>query len=71
MKKNEKKVKQINLEYRYDHHPTLRRSGMTKSAWEYIVHKFGISVEPQNVMSITIEGEDDYGHLLLSCVVEE
>lgn len=71
MKKNEKKVKQINLEYRYDHHPTLRRSGMTKSAWEYVVHKFGISFEPEKVMSITIEGEDDYGHLLLSCVVEE
>ena len=71
MKKTEKKVKQLNLEYRYDHHPTLRRSRMTKSAWEYVVHKFGITVEPQKIMSITIEGEDDYGHLLLSCVVEE
>lgn len=70
-KTNEKTVKKIDLEYRYDHHPTLRRSGMSKSGWEYVVHKFGIAVEPQKVMSITIEGEDDYGHLLLSCVMEE
>lgn len=70
MKKTEKTIHMKALQYPYDHKPILRRSGMGKSAWEYTVQKFGIVEEPQKVMSITIEGEDDFGHLLLSYVVE-
>lgn len=66
----EKTVKKVDIMYAYDHHPTLRRSGLSKHAWEYIVHKFGVAAEPEKVQSITIEGDDDYGHLLLSYVVE-
>lgn len=68
---NKKKVKQVFIEYPYSHSVTLRRSGFSKAAWVSIVHKFGInSYEPENVQSITIEGEDDFGHLQLSVVVE-
>lgn len=70
MKKTEKTIRMKAIQYPYDHKPTLRRSGMGKGAWEYTVQKFGIVEEPQKVMSITIEGEDDYGHLLLSYIVE-
>lgn len=71
MRKNtEKTVRKVDIMYAYDHKPTLRRSGMSKHDWEYVVHKFGITAEPEKVQSITIEGDDDYGHLLLSYVVE-
>lgn len=69
-RKNEQTVRKVDIVYQYDHRPTLRRSGMGTSAWEYTVHKFGITADPKKVMSITIEGEDDFGHLLLSYVVE-
>ena len=69
-KPTEKVVKKVEIQYAYDHKPTLRRSGMGKGAWEYTVYKFGIVEDPQKVMSITIEGEDDYGHLQLSYIVE-
>ena len=70
-RKNEKTVRKVDIMYPYDKHPTLRRSGMGASAWEYTVQKFGITADPKNVMSITIEGEDDFGHLLLSYILEE
>lgn len=69
--KTEKNLRTVELVYDYSHNPTLRRSGMTKAGWEYVVHKFGITYSPEAVASITITGEDDYGHLLLSIVVEE
>lgn len=68
----EKRVKVIHLEYPYAHSVILRRSAFTKSAWEVLVHKFGInSAEPKDVQSISIDGEDDFGHLQLSICVEE
>lgn len=67
----EKKTKRIDLLCPYAHNVTFRRSGLSKSAWEYVVHKFGISVvEPEKVSSITIEGEDDFGHLLISIMAD-
>ena len=69
-RKNEQTVHKVDIMYPYDKHPTLRRSGLTTSAWEYVVQKFGIVADPKKVLSITIEGEDDFGHLLLSYVVE-
>ena len=67
----EKKTKRSDLLYPYAHSVVLRRSGLSKSAWEYVVHKFGISVvEPEHVSSITIEGEDDYGRLMISVMVD-
>lgn len=69
-KQQEKEARKIDIQYAYDHRPTLRRSGMPKGAWEYVVHKFGIVEDPQKVRSITIEGDDDYGHLMLSYIVE-
>jgi hypothetical protein len=66
-----KTVKRIDLEYRYDHDITFRRSSFTRAAWEQIVHKFSITqAEPSKIKSITIEGEDDFGHLQLSIMVE-
>jgi hypothetical protein len=68
---NKKNVKQVFIEYPYSHSVTLRRSGFSKAAWSVIVHKFGVNgYEPENVQSITIEGEDDFGHLQLSVIVE-
>lgn len=67
----EKKTKRIDLLYPYAHNVTFRRSGLSRSAWEYIVHKFGISVvEPEKVSSVTIEGDDDYGRLIISVMVD-
>ncbi len=67
----EKKTKRIDLLFPYSHGVVLRRSGVSKSAWEYIVHKFGIIVvEPEQISSITIEGEDDYGRLMISVMVD-
>jgi len=44
---------------------------VTKKDWEYLCQKFGINqLPPEKVQSITIEGEDDYGHLLISIVAE-
>lgn len=67
-----KNIKLLHIEYPYSHSVILRRSAFTKSAWETLVHKFGIScAESKDVLSITIDGEDDFGHLLLSICVEE
>lgn len=66
------KVRQISLEYPYSHSVTFRRSGFSKVAWEAIVHKFGVTqAEPQKIQSISIDGDDDYGRLQLSIIVEE
>lgn len=65
------KTKIVSLEAPYGRTITLRKSGVSKSAWEYIVHKFGItSYDPDRIISITVDGEDDYGHLLISATVE-
>lgn len=65
------KTRRIDIEYPYAHGVTLRRSGVSKAAWEYIIHRFGITqAEPSRISSITIEGESDYGRLLISAVVE-
>lgn len=66
-----KETYRLDLEYPYDRSVTLRRSGLSKSAWEYVCQKFGINqLSPEKVQSITIEGEDDYGHLMISIVAE-
>lgn len=68
---NKKNVKQVFIEYPYSHSVILRRSAFSKSAWDALVHKFGvINYIPENIQSITIEGEDDFGHLQLSLIVE-
>lgn len=64
-------MREISVQCPYGKSVTFRRSGMSKSAWEYTVHKFNLTQEPESVQSITIEGEDDYGHLLLRIVVDE
>lgn len=65
------KTKIVSLEAPYGRTITLRKSGVSKSAWEYIVHKFGVtSYDPDKILSITVDGEDDYGHLLISATVE-
>lgn len=72
MAKNEKKTRMVSLEAPYGRTITLRKSGVSKAAWEYIVHKFGVtSYEPDKILSITVDGEDDFGHLLVSIMVEE
>lgn len=72
MNKKDVKVRRVDLEYRYDHTITLRKSAFPKSAWETIIHKFSITqFEPERIQSLTIEGEDDFGHLQLSAMVED
>lgn len=64
-------VYSLELECPYRKTITFRRSGVTKKDWEYLCQKFGINqLPPEKVQSITIEGEDDYGHLLISIVAE-
>lgn len=61
----------LDLECPYRRSVTFRRSGVTRKDWEYICQKFAINqLPPEKVQSITIEGEDDYGHLLISIVAE-
>lgn len=61
----------IELECPYRKTVTFRRSGVTKKDWEYLCNKFGINqLPPEKVQSITIEGEDDFGHLLITVVAE-
>ena len=72
MAKNEKTARMVSLEAPYGRTITLRKSGVSKAAWEYIVHKFSItSYDPDKILSITVDGEDDFGHLLVSIMVEE
>lgn len=60
----------VDLEYPYSHSVTLRKSALSKSAWEYLVGKFGITqASPERIQSITINGDDDYGRLSLTIVV--
>ena len=69
--KQEVKETVLFVECPYGKTITFRRSGLSKSAWEYVVHKFGIiDREPEHVKSITIEGTDDYGHLDLTVVAD-
>ena len=64
-------VYSLELECPYRKTITFRKSGVTKKDWEYLCQKFGINqLPPEKVQSITIEGEDDYGHLLISIVAE-
>ena len=61
----------VDLECPYGKAITFRRSGMSPKAWEYICYKFNIAQVPaEKIQSITIEGEDDYGHLLISFIAE-
>lgn len=61
----------VDLECPYGRTVIFRRSGVTRKDWEYLCQKFGINqLPPEKVQSITIEGEDDYGHLLISIVAE-
>lgn len=64
-------MKEIAVQCPYGKTVTFRRSGMSKAAWEYVVHKFNLVQEPDKVQSITIEGEDDYGHLILRAAVDD
>lgn len=67
-----KDYKRIELLYQYDHRPVLRRSAMSRKAWDYICHKFSVTqVDSDKVASITIEGEDDYGRLMVSAMIED
>lgn len=66
----DKQPRIIEMECPYGRDVVFRRSGFSKGAWEHIVHKFGITYEPEVVMSIRIDGEDDFGHLLISVTVE-
>lgn len=55
----------------YGREVTFRRSGFSKSVWEHIVQRFYLTEEPSTIQSITIEGEDDYGHLILHLVLDD
>lgn len=68
---NKPETYRLDLECPYRKSITFRRSGVTRKDWEYLCQKFGINqIPPEKVQSITIEGEDDYGHLLISIVAE-
>ncbi len=61
----------MDLECPYGKTITFRRSAVSKKAWEYLVYKFGISqIPPERIQSITIDGEDDFGHLIINIIAE-
>lgn len=65
-------VYQIHLETPYRGCVILRRSGVSKRAWDYICSRFGITqVEPDKIKSIVVEGESDYGQLQLTVTCEK
>ncbi len=64
-------MKEVCVQCPYRRTVAFRRSGFSKSAWEHIVHLFHLTQEPNKVQSITVEGEDDYGHLILHLVLDE
>lgn len=67
-----KQYRRLDMVFDYGHTPMLRRSGMSKKSWDYICHKFGVTqVDSERVLSISIDGEDDYGRLLISATIEE
>lgn len=70
---NESKTyRRLDMVFDYGHTPMLRRSGMGKKSWDYVCHKFGVTqVDSESVLSISIDGEDDYGRLLISATIEE
>ena len=68
--KKEKENKLITMQCPYGQSITFRRSAMGKKDWEYVVHKFGITTEPDHVLSISIVGEDDFGHIMIDVTVE-
>lgn len=60
-------IYQIHLETPYRGSVILRRSGVSKKAWDYICTRFGITnIEPEKIRSIIVEGESDYGQLQLT-----
>lgn len=62
---------EIQLEYPYSHTIILRRSDFNTNDWEKLVERFKIyQVAPSKIVSITIDGEDDYGRLRVSIVAE-
>lgn len=66
------KKRRVELEAPFGRTITLRRSGMKKKDWAYVVRRFGITqTHPDDILSITVEGDDGYGHLVISIIVEE
>ena len=64
--------KTVDYTYNYGHKITLRKSGMSKRDWEYTVKRFNIFDYPaENVLSITIEGGDHFGRVMISFDVVE
>lgn len=67
-----KERKTVEYTYNYGHQITLRKSGMSKRDWEYTVKRFNIFDYPsENVISITIEGADQFGRVRISFDVVE
>ena len=64
-------MKEICVQCPYRRTVTFRRSGFSKSAWEHIAQRFYLTEDPAKIQSITIEGEDDYGHLILHLVMDD
>lgn len=64
--------KTVCMVFPYDRFPIFRRSAMSKKDWSYICHKFGVdSHDPKSVRSIAIDGEDDYGRLMITVTFDE
>jgi hypothetical protein len=62
----------VEYTYNYGHGITLRKSGMSKREWEYVVKRFEIFDYPsENVISITVEGADQFGRVKISFDVVE
>lgn len=67
-----KERKTVEYTYKYGRGITLRKSGMSKREWEYVVKRFDIFDYPsENVISITIEGSDQFGRARISFDVVE
>lgn len=61
----------VSLQCPYGSEVTLRRSGLSKNDWSYVLKRFGVTRDPETVEYIRVVGEDDFGHLLVDIMVEE
>ena len=65
------KLYELELEYPYSHTIILRRSDFSVNDWEKLVERFKIyQIQASKLVSITIDGQDEYGRLRVSVIAQ-
>ena len=64
-------LKEVFLETPYGKTVTLRRSGVSKKAWDYICKKFGVyQFDSEKIVSLKVEGQDNFDRLSIIATIE-